>query len=149
MDSVYNSCHVKVLDGHRMVFYSSGYLCSHFLCHNPEYIQNIPPGCSKASTPKMLPSAIFKPTGSTYSNAKYRLRQYFMFMACFRFSIFPPYLTLMMDKVIGYTTTVKIAYDYAITAAFVNSFLNSLVYCWRIGEIRRAVKNILRRLWQG
>ena len=66
------------------------------------------------------------------------------------FSVFylPHFLTLIMDNVFGYTTTVKIAYDYAITAVFINSFLNPLVYCWRIGEIRQAVKKILRRQWQ-
>ncbi|XP_078368352.1 uncharacterized protein LOC144652215 [Oculina patagonica] len=45
----------------------------------------------------------------------------------------------------GYTLTVKIAYDYVATAVYINSFLNPLVYCWRIKEIRRAIKNTLRR----
>ena len=53
--------------------------------------------------------------------------------------------TIFVEKFTGYTLTVRIAYDYAATAVFINSFLNPLVYCWRIGEIRRAVKNALRR----
>ena len=58
---------------------------------------------------------------------------------------FPFFLTMIMDTIIGYTKTVKIAYDYVTTAVFINSFLNPIVYCWRIREIRRAVKHGLRR----
>ena len=53
--------------------------------------------------------------------------------------------TMVVETLTGYTLRVKVAYDYAATAVFINSFLNPLVYCWRIGEIRRAVKNVLRR----
>ncbi|KAM7437998.1 cannabinoid receptor [Porites harrisoni] len=49
----------------------------------------------------------------------------------------------MIDVFIGYTRTVKVAYYYAVTFIFINSCLNPFVYCWRIREIRRAVKNIL------
>ena len=55
----------------------------------------------------------------------------------------PLLLTILVETFSGYTTRVKIAYDYVTTAVFINSFLNPLVYCWRIGEIRRAVKNAL------
>ena len=53
--------------------------------------------------------------------------------------------TMFVETVAGYTITVKIAYGYVTTVVFVNSFLNPIVYCWRIGEIRRAVKNLLRK----
>ena len=46
---------------------------------------------------------------------------------------------------IGYPRELKIASNFARTAVFINSFLNPVVYCWRNREIRRAVKNILRR----
>ena len=52
-------------------------------------------------------------------------------------------VTMIMQTIVGYTRAVKIAYDYAGTAVFINSFLNPVVYCWRIREIRRAVKNSL------
>ena len=52
-------------------------------------------------------------------------------------------LAMCVRVFIGYTRSVKIAYDYTRTAVFINSFLNPLVYCWRMREIRRAVKNIL------
>ena len=57
----------------------------------------------------------------------------------------PLLVTIFVHNLTGYTTGVKIAYDYVTTAVFINSFLNPLMYCWRIGEIRRAVKNTLRR----
>ena len=53
--------------------------------------------------------------------------------------------TMALETLTGYTLTVKMAYDYAATAVFMNSFLNPLVYCMRIGEIRRAVKHLLKR----
>lgn len=53
--------------------------------------------------------------------------------------------TMFVEAVTGYTLTVKIAYDYVTTAVYINSFLNPIVYCCRIGEIRRAVKNLLRK----
>ncbi len=57
----------------------------------------------------------------------------------------PFLVTIFVETLTGYTLTLKIAYDYVTTVVFINSFLNPLVYCWRIGEIRRAVKNTLRR----
>ena len=58
-----------------------------------------------------------------------------------------PYFVVMVLQmnVVGFTITLRIACDYATTAVFMNSSLNPLVYCWRNREIRRAVKNILRR----
>ena len=57
-----------------------------------------------------------------------------------------PYMVLLLvETFIGFSRTVRIAYDYAATAIFINSFLNPVLYCWRISEIRRAVKNIMRR----
>ncbi|KAL9974805.1 hypothetical protein ACROYT_G011891 [Oculina patagonica] len=56
----------------------------------------------------------------------------------------PFWTTMFVETFFGFTLTVKIAYEYATTVVFINSFLNPLVYCWRIGEVRRAVKNTLR-----
>ena len=60
---------------------------------------------------------------------------------------FPFFVNLLMTSRTGYTQKVKIVYGYASTAIFINSFLNPLVYCWRIREVRRAVKNVLRGQW--
>ena len=48
---------------------------------------------------------------------------------------------MFVETFTGYTLTVKIVYDYVVTVVYINSFLNPVVYCWRIGEVRRAVKN--------
>jgi len=52
---------------------------------------------------------------------------------------------IFVERFLGYTLTVKIAYDFAATVVFINSFVNPFVFCWRFGEIRRAVKNTLRK----
>ena len=57
----------------------------------------------------------------------------------------PVGVTMFVDSFFGYTLAVKIAYDYVTTVVFINSFLNPFVYCWRIGEIRQAVTDTLRR----
>ena len=57
----------------------------------------------------------------------------------------PLMVLLVMEKFVGYTRTVRIVYEYAATAVFINSCLNPVVYCWRIRDIRRAVKIFIRR----
>ena len=57
----------------------------------------------------------------------------------------PLLLTILVKTFTGYTTRVKIAYDYVTTAVFINSFLNPLVYCWRYREIRNIVKNTVKK----
>ncbi|XP_078364991.1 trace amine-associated receptor 7e-like [Oculina patagonica] len=57
----------------------------------------------------------------------------------------PFFVTMVVETFTGYTLTVKIAYDYVTTVVYINSFLNPLVYCWRIKEIRQAIKNTLRK----
>lgn len=57
----------------------------------------------------------------------------------------PIFVIILVEQFIGYTRAVQIAYDYVTTAVFINSFLNPLVYCWRMREIRQAVKNVLRK----
>ena len=57
----------------------------------------------------------------------------------------PLFATILAYNMIGYTRSVKIAYDFSITAVFINSLWNPVVYCWRIREIRQAVKSVLRR----
>ena len=62
---------------------------------------------------------------------------------------FPFCVTMLTETFTGYTKAVKIAYDYATTVVFINSFLNPIVYCWRIREIRQAVKKTLRKSLAG
>ena len=52
-----------------------------------------------------------------------------------------PFLCVkVIYKIEGYTISVKTAYLYASTIVFLNSSFNPLVYCWRIPDIRKAVK---------
>ena len=57
----------------------------------------------------------------------------------------PCCVTMLVDSFTGCSLEVKIAYEYAGTAVFINSFLNPVVYCWRISEIRRAVKSLFTK----
>ena len=69
-----------------------------------------------------------------------------LYIYCLLLIFYLPFgVTMLVEAFIGYTRSVKIAYDYVKTVVLINSFLNPLVYCWRIREIRQAVKNTLRR----
>ena len=69
---------------------------------------------------------------------------YGLFVICY-----VPFIgTLITEMFHRYTIKEQIAYDFSTTVIFVNSFINPVVYCWRIREIRKAIKNILRG-WSG
>lgn len=46
----------------------------------------------------------------------------------------------------GYTKREKIAYIYTTTILLVNSTLNPIIYCWRMSDIRRAVKSTINKV---
>ncbi|XP_031560823.1 cannabinoid receptor 1-like [Actinia tenebrosa] len=46
----------------------------------------------------------------------------------------------------GYTKSEKIAYVYTSTILLMNSSVNPIIYCWRISDIRRAVKSTINKL---
>ena len=48
-------------------------------------------------------------------------------------------VTTIMEQVIAHTIEIKVVYGL-----HAKSFLNPFVYCWRIREIRQAVKNTMR-----
>ena len=56
----------------------------------------------------------------------------------------PVFVIMLIQTFTGITKTTMTAFNYVATAVFFNSFLNPVVYCWRIREIRRAVKNVFR-----
>ena len=61
-----------------------------------------------------------------------------------------PFLCVkVVYKIEGYTTSVKTAYLYASTIVFLNSCFNPVVYCWRITDIRRPVKELCSRCCGG
>lgn len=54
-----------------------------------------------------------------------------------------PFVTvIIVETANGYTRSLKIAYDYTATVVFINSSLNPAIYCWRVKEIRLAVKKL-------
>ena len=47
---------------------------------------------------------------------------------------------------IGLSSPIFVAYQYAATLAFLNSSLNPILYCWKIDEVRQAVKDTIRQV---
>ena len=45
----------------------------------------------------------------------------------------------------GITPTLGIAWTFLITVVHLNSTLNPILYCWKVGDVRRAVVGILRQ----
>ena len=53
-------------------------------------------------------------------------------------------MALMTNSVLS--TPVFLAYQYAATLVFLNSSLNPILYCWKIDEVRQAVKDTIRQM---
>ena len=45
------------------------------------------------------------------------------------------------------STSVSLAFGFTTTLVFVNSSLNPILYCWKIDEVRQAVKDTIRKLF--
>lgn len=60
---------------------------------------------------------------------------------CFIIVCYLPYLCVVAAITqIGLTLGIRFAYDITATLVFINSSLNPLVYCWRLRDIRKAVR---------
>ena len=44
------------------------------------------------------------------------------------------------------SSSVVLAWNYTFTLVFLNSTLNPILYCWKIDEVRQAVKNTIRKV---
>lgn len=65
-----------------------------------------------------------------------------LFLACYT-----PFLTAMVVRLLfGYSSSVKIAYEWGATVVYLNSSLNPLLYWFRMQEIRLATYNALRKV---
>ena len=131
-----------------MDYFPGGNILYKFSCYNPEHVQNIP-DCSQTSAPDkptLEQQSVQSVQSNTVNVLKCRKSAVTALYVYGLFAIFyiPFCATMFVETFIGYTVAVKIAYDYATTAVYINSALNPLVYCWRIGKIRRAVKNTMR-----
>ena len=50
---------------------------------------------------------------------------------------------MLIEVAIGESLQTKAAYLYTVTSIFINSALNPLIYCWRMMEIRMAIRKII------
>ena len=53
-------------------------------------------------------------------------------------------MTLVANS--GLSSSIYHAWSYALTLVFLNSSLNPILYCWKIEEVRQAVKNTIRQV---
>ena len=65
-----------------------------------------------------------------------------IFISCY----LPLFATIFVERIQGYSTGVRIAYDLSTTVVFLSSTLNPFLYCWRIRGIRRKVLETFRRI---
>ena len=56
---------------------------------------------------------------------------------------------VVVESIQGVSNSVQLAYDLAATAVFINSSVNPVIYCWRMAQIRRAVKMYFKNLTCG
>ena len=59
----------------------------------------------------------------------------------------PMAMVLALKPQRGFPTSMYLPMQFTITLVFLNSSLNPLLYCWKIREVRQAVKDTLRRLF--
>ncbi|KAJ7356108.1 hypothetical protein OS493_026487 [Desmophyllum pertusum] len=65
-----------------------------------------------------------------------------MFLVCYT-----PFLTAMAIRLVsGYSSAVKLAYEWGATVVYLNSSLNPLLYWFRMQEIRLAAYNTIRKM---
>ncbi|XP_029188192.2 melanocyte-stimulating hormone receptor-like [Acropora millepora] len=56
-----------------------------------------------------------------------------------------PFLAVMIiENVRGVTSSVQLSYDLVTTFVFLNSSVNPIIYCWRMKQVRSAVKKCFR-----
>ena len=69
---------------------------------------------------------------------------YFVFLACY----LPFYCTLLaIEKYKDFLISKNLFY-FSQTLMFINSSLNPVIYCWRMRDIRRSIKDILRNIFR-
>ena len=67
----------------------------------------------------------------------------FAMLACYGPFIVMAFLSYFGN--IDYSTEIRIADEFFVCLIFLNSSLNPVLYCWRIKDVRQAVKNIIRK----
>ena len=65
---------------------------------------------------------------------------------CFLLCFLPFAIFLVCMRTIGVGIPMKIFYLFSVTSILLNSFLNPLIYCWKMRHIRRTVIDIMRSM---
>lgn len=69
-----------------------------------------------------------------------------LYVLCVFCLCYVPFLgAIAAEIILGYTLSVKIAYDFTATIVFLSSSLNPVLYCWRIRDIRRAAVDLIKQ----
>ena len=66
-----------------------------------------------------------------------------MLVACY----LPEVITVAVIANSGMSAPVFLAYQYAVTLVYLNSSLNPILYCWKIDEVRQAVKDTIGQMF--
>ena len=69
---------------------------------------------------------------------------YFVFLACY----LPFYCTFLAGDIFKVFLISKNLFYFSQTLMFINSSLNPVIYCWRMRDIRRSIKDILRNIFR-
>ena len=65
------------------------------------------------------------------------------FVACY----LPQGIVVALVANTGLSSFVYLAWCYAYTLVYINSLLNPILYCWKIDEVRQAVKDTIRQVF--
>ena len=65
---------------------------------------------------------------------------YFLFLICY----LPSFVSLAIIQISGQSTASKRIFLFSVTLTYLNSSLNPVIYCWKMGHIRHAIVDILR-----
>jgi hypothetical protein len=106
------------------------------------------PHSDKSGTEDQKHSRLSTPKPSRRNMVKYKKSTLAMvyilgvFIACY-----VPILIVNIAIIIrGYSKREKIAYVYTTTILLINSSFNPIIYCWRMSDIRRAVKSTINKV---
>lgn len=95
---------------------------------------------SKSVTEASTPASSTRRYKSTVSTA---LWVYCVLLVC----SLPYMIVAALWAVYGGSDAILISHAYAITLLYFNSVLNPILYCWKISQVRQAVREFFSRVW--
>ena len=66
----------------------------------------------------------------------------FMLASCY----LPDSIVVALMSIGGLSTPLFLAREYTVTLVYLNSSLNPILYCWKINEVKQAVKDTIRKV---